>query len=122
MLRRQDVSCCCQHQGVHVRHQDACAPALQCLAAAAPCPADGMSAIAAGIEGYIRATKESSGEVVTVLKQGYLLKRSSGMRREWKRRFFVLDSLGCLYYYSNKVTGGGLLFPVWQRATSGTAG
>ena len=65
-----------------------------------------MSAIAASIEGYIRATKESSGEVVTVLKQGYLLKRSSGMRREWKRRFFVLDSLGCLYYYSNKVTAG----------------
>ena len=31
------------------------------------------------------------------------------MRREWKRRFFVLDSLGCLYYYSNKVTAGGPL-------------
>ena len=103
-------------------HQDACAPAFQCSAAAAPFPADGMSAIAASIEGYIRATKESSGEVVTVLKQGYLLKRSSGMRREWKRRFFVLDSLGCLYYYSNKVTGGGPLFPIWQRGTSGTAG
>eukprot|EP00891_Asterochloris_glomerata_P008374 jgi/Astpho2/8374/e_gw1.00122.15.1_t len=84
--------------------ENTCAPALSCLAAATLCSADGMSAIAASIEGYIRATKESSGDVVTVLKQGYLLKRSSGMRREWKRRFFVLDSLGCLYYYSNKVT------------------
>ena len=35
--------------------------------------------------------------------QGYLLKKSTGIRREWKRRFFVLDSSGMLYYYSNKV-------------------
>ena len=34
--------------------------------------------------------------------QGYLLKKSSGIRKEWKRRFFVLDSLGMLYYFSNK--------------------
>ncbi|KAK9807526.1 hypothetical protein WJX72_001570 [[Myrmecia] bisecta] len=62
----------------------------------------GMSVIAAEIEGYIKATQQSGGTHVTVLKQGYLLKRSSNMRREWKRRFFVLDSLGMLYYYSNK--------------------
>ncbi len=36
--------------------------------------------------------------------QGYLLKKSSGMRKEWKRRFFVLDSLGMLYYFSNKAS------------------
>ena len=40
---------------------------------------------------------------LAVLKQGWLLKRSSNMRREWKRRFFVLDSSGMLYYMSNKV-------------------
>ena len=40
---------------------------------------------------------------VTVLKQGYLLKKSSGLRKEWKNRFFVLDSSGMLYYYSAKV-------------------
>ncbi|TYH90140.1 hypothetical protein ES332_A13G029200v1 [Gossypium tomentosum] len=40
------------------------------------------------------------GEVQTI-KQGYLLKRSSS-RGDWKRRFFVLDSRGSLYYYRNK--------------------
>ncbi|XP_020678905.1 ADP-ribosylation factor GTPase-activating protein AGD2 isoform X1 [Dendrobium catenatum] len=39
---------------------------------------------------------------VQTIKQGYLLKRSSGLRGEWKRRFFVLDSHGRLYYYRNK--------------------
>ena len=62
-----------------------------------------MSASIASIEGYIRESEESQGSIVTVLKQGYLLKRSSNIRKEWKRRFFVLDSLGMLYYYSNKV-------------------
>lgn len=62
-----------------------------------------MSASIASIEGYIRKSEESQGSIVVVLKQGYLLKRSSNMRKEWKRRFFVLDSLGMLYYYSNKV-------------------
>ena len=35
--------------------------------------------------------------------QGYLLKKTGGMYKEWKRRYFVLDSLGMLYYFSNKV-------------------
>ncbi|KAG2454953.1 hypothetical protein HYH02_000780 [Chlamydomonas schloesseri] len=50
---------------------------------------------------------------VTVIRQGYLLKRSGGagagggaggkvVAGEWKRRFFVLDSRGVLYYYSQK--------------------
>ncbi|KAK7264157.1 hypothetical protein RJT34_31761 [Clitoria ternatea] len=43
----------------------------------------------------------TKGEVQTV-KQGYLLKRSSGLRGDWKRRFFVLDSQGNLYYYRMK--------------------
>lgn len=62
----------------------------------------GMSANIATFENFIKQSEESQGTVVTVLRQGYLHKRSSNMRREWKRRFFVLDSLGVLYYYSNK--------------------
>ena len=65
--------------------------------------AGGMSANIATFESYIKESEESQGSVVTILRQGWLLKRSSNMRREWKRRFFVLDSLGMLYYYSNKV-------------------
>ncbi|CAI8616788.1 unnamed protein product [Vicia faba] len=48
--------------------------------------------------GMQSATK---GEIQTV-KQGYLLKRSSRMRGDWKRRFFVLDNHGSLYYYRSK--------------------
>ncbi|KAG4985053.1 hypothetical protein JHK86_032744 [Glycine max] len=36
------------------------------------------------------------------IKQGYLLKRSSSSRGDWKRRFFVLDNQGNLYYYRVK--------------------
>ncbi|GMI75260.1 VAN3-like protein2, ARF-GAP domain 2 [Hibiscus trionum] len=51
----------------------------------------------------IEAIMQSSinGEVQTI-KQGYLLKRSSSLRADWKRRFFVLDSQGTLHYYRNK--------------------
>ncbi|KAK8615611.1 hypothetical protein V6N13_017196 [Hibiscus sabdariffa] len=51
----------------------------------------------------IEAIMQSSinGEVQTI-KQGYLLKRSSNLRADWKRRFFVLDSQGTLHYYRNK--------------------
>ncbi|CAI9096938.1 OLC1v1033202C1 [Oldenlandia corymbosa var. corymbosa] len=48
----------------------------------------------------LTATK---GEVQTI-KQGYLLKRSSSLRADWKRRFFVLDNIGNLYYYKDKGT------------------
>ncbi|KAG8645507.1 hypothetical protein MANES_10G069200v8 [Manihot esculenta] len=41
---------------------------------------------------------------ISPIKQGYLLKRSSSSRGDWKRRFFVLDSQGSLYYYRNKGT------------------
>ncbi|XP_076890544.1 ADP-ribosylation factor GTPase-activating protein AGD4-like isoform X2 [Bidens hawaiensis] len=36
---------------------------------------------------------------VQTIKQGYLLKRSSSLRADWKRWFFVLDSRGNLYYH-----------------------
>lgn len=39
---------------------------------------------------------------VQTVKQGYLLKRSSSSRGDWKRRFFVLDNQGNLYYYRVK--------------------
>ncbi|XP_073002196.1 ADP-ribosylation factor GTPase-activating protein AGD4-like isoform X3 [Typha latifolia] len=53
------------------------------------------------IEALMNST--ANGEV-QVIKQGYLLKRSSGLRGDWKRRFFVLDSHGTLYYYRNKLS------------------
>ncbi|XP_059643691.1 ADP-ribosylation factor GTPase-activating protein AGD3-like [Cornus florida] len=48
------------------------------------------------IEAVMQSTAE--GKVQTI-KQGYLAKRSSNLRGDWKRRFFVLDSRGMLYYY-----------------------
>ncbi|KDD71342.1 hypothetical protein H632_c5256p0 [Helicosporidium sp. ATCC 50920] len=60
----------------------------------------------AELETYIRATRESQGAEITILKQGYLLKQSSYFRREWRRRFFVLDSQGMFYYYSEKEKSG----------------
>lgn len=51
------------------------------------------------IEAVMRSS--ATGEVQTI-KQGYLLKRSSNLRGDWKRRFFVLNSQGTLYYYRNK--------------------
>ncbi|KAL6634790.1 hypothetical protein ACP70R_027461 [Stipagrostis hirtigluma subsp. patula] len=64
---------------------------------------DGIHVV--GLQPYkkIEALMQSSanGEV-QVLKQGYLFKRPQNSRGEWKRRFFVLDSNGTLYYYRNK--------------------
>lgn len=62
----------------------------------------GTSQLANEMDSYIRQTQESKGQQITVLKQGYLLKQTSDFRKAWKRRFFVLDSQGMLYYYSNK--------------------
>ncbi|XP_057456605.1 ADP-ribosylation factor GTPase-activating protein AGD4-like isoform X2 [Lotus japonicus] len=58
----------------------------------------GMSSYKSFEAGVQPTTK---GEVQTV-KQGYLLKRSSSTRGDWKRRFFVLDNQGSLYYYRVK--------------------
>jgi PH domain len=61
--------------------------------------AGAAAGVKAEVEVHIRATAASKGAQVTVLRQGYLLKKNSGgLRREWKRRFFVLDSSGMLYY------------------------
>ncbi|KAI8476669.1 MAG: hypothetical protein J3K34DRAFT_455561 [Monoraphidium minutum] len=78
------------------------------------------SELTADIERLIRATRCSAGQqaraagggaearaparcVVTIIRQGYLCKRSQGKgRSDWKRRFFVLDSTGMMYYYSHK--------------------
>ncbi|KAK2979935.1 hypothetical protein RJ640_007078 [Escallonia rubra] len=48
---------------------------------------------------YIESVMQSTakGKAQTI-KQGYLLKRSSSLRADWKRLFFVLDSHGDLYY------------------------
>ncbi|KAJ8752613.1 hypothetical protein K2173_005502 [Erythroxylum novogranatense] len=51
----------------------------------------------------------ASGKVQTI-REGYLSKRSSNLRGDWKRRFFVLDSRGMLYYYRKPfswTTAGG---------------
>ncbi|KAG0615040.1 hypothetical protein M758_5G009800 [Ceratodon purpureus] len=56
------------------------------------------------IEAVMQSTPK--GQVQT-LKQGYLLKRSTNLRGDWKRRFFVLDSRGMLYYYRKQ----------WGKAT-----
>ncbi len=40
---------------------------------------------------------------MTIIRRGHLHKRSQGKKGDWKRRFFVLDSQGMLYYYSHKV-------------------
>ncbi|KAJ9159661.1 hypothetical protein P3X46_025148 [Hevea brasiliensis] len=65
--------------------------------------ADGIRVVGMSSNKNIEAIMQSTsnGEVLTI-KQGYLLKRSSSLRGDWKRRFFILDSRGSLYYYRNK--------------------
>ncbi|GAX79042.1 hypothetical protein CEUSTIGMA_g6482.t1 [Chlamydomonas eustigma] len=52
------------------------------------------------IESQIRSTQNTAGSQVSILKQGFLYKRTTAAG--WKRRFFVLDSHGLFYYYSQK--------------------
>ncbi|KAG1671342.1 hypothetical protein FOA52_002952 [Chlamydomonas sp. UWO 241] len=57
------------------------------------------------IESRIMDTQASEGARVSILKQGTLYKRTTavgGKLVDWKRRYFVLDSAGLLYYYSSK--------------------
>ncbi|XP_039048981.1 ADP-ribosylation factor GTPase-activating protein AGD1-like isoform X2 [Hibiscus syriacus] len=65
-----------------------------------PTVADGMQPITRGSQKAIEVVMQSiaKGKVQTI-RQGYLSKRSSNLRGDWKRRFFVLDSRGMLYYY-----------------------
>ncbi|GAB2275213.1 ADP-ribosylation factor GTPase-activating protein agd4 [Dionaea muscipula] len=67
------------------------------------------------IESIMRST--ANGEVHTI-KQGYLLKRSSSLRAGWKRRFFVLDSHGTLYYYKMKGSKAAGSQPQLSTSTS----
>lgn len=72
---------------------------------------DGIQAIGRSSHKMIEAVMQSAarGKVQTI-RQGYLSKRSSNLRGDWKRRFFVLDSRGMLYYYrkqTSKPSGSG---------------
>jgi len=49
--------------------------------------------------------------LMQVTKQGYLLKRSASLRADWKRRFFVLDNHGSLYYYRNTGNKSAVCLP-----------
>ncbi|KAF9604557.1 hypothetical protein IFM89_007678 [Coptis chinensis] len=75
---------------------------------------DGIQSIGRSSHKVIEAVMQSAakGKVQTI-RQGYLSKRSSNLRGDWKRRFFVLDSRGMLYYYrkqsSRPSVGGGQL-------------
>ncbi|CAM6116727.1 unnamed protein product [Calypogeia fissa] len=61
---------------------------------------DGIQAVGKSSHKVIEAVMQSTpGGRVQTIKQGYLLKRSTNLRGDWKRRFFVLDSFGKLYYY-----------------------
>ncbi|XP_047095100.1 ADP-ribosylation factor GTPase-activating protein AGD3-like isoform X2 [Lolium rigidum] len=66
---------------------------------------DGIQTIGRSSHKMIEAVMQSSskGKVQTI-RQGYLSKRSSNLRGDWKRRFFVLDSRGMLYYYRKQIT------------------
>ncbi|XP_057988605.1 ADP-ribosylation factor GTPase-activating protein AGD1 isoform X2 [Hevea brasiliensis] len=61
---------------------------------------EGLRLFARSSQKVIEAVMQSAakGKVQTI-RQGYLSKRSSNLRGDWKRRFFVLDSQGMLYYY-----------------------
>lgn len=56
-----------------------------------------------------------------MIKQGYLLKRSNNLRGDWKRRFFVLDSRGMLYYYRKEWGKATVSQLSWSREWRGGA-
>jgi len=57
-----------------------------------------------------------------VLKQGYLLKLSSSLVGDWKRRFFVLDSRGVLSYYADAESARSRLLRLAGTASAPAAG
>lgn len=70
------------------------------------------------IERLITATQQTGGTQVTVIKQGYLYKKNTTSRlAAEKRRFFVLDSQGMLYYYSHKESFLPALLGKYQKET-----
>lgn len=54
------------------------------------------------VESYVQVALSTKGQQRKTLKQGYLLKRSSNMLGDWKKRFFKLDSRGILLYQSKR--------------------
>ncbi|KAK4488931.1 hypothetical protein RD792_004721 [Penstemon davidsonii] len=72
----------------------------------------------------IEAVMHSAAEgKVQTIKQGYLSKRSSNLRGDWKRRFFVLDSRGMLCYYRKQwsrptLHGSSGLLPAHKTSSS----
>lgn len=59
----------------------------------------------AAVDGQIRKT--CRGGAVNIIRSGYLMKKGSGLRKEWARRYFELDSAGMLDYRSSKGYGDG---------------
>lgn len=57
---------------------------------------------------------------VQIIRQGYLSKRSSNLRGDWKRRYFVLDSRGMLYYYRKPWSGSHGSNQLSPKKNSGT--
>lgn len=55
---------------------------------------------------------------VQTIRQGYLSKRSSNLRGDWKRRFFVLDSRGMLYYYRKQSSSKPSVSAFWKKLGS----
>ncbi|XP_062025730.1 ADP-ribosylation factor GTPase-activating protein AGD3-like isoform X1 [Rosa rugosa] len=70
---------------------------------------DGMQTLARRSNKLIEEVMQSAakGKIQTI-RQGYLSKRSSNLRGDWKRRYFILDSRGMLYYYRKP----------WNRSSS----
>ncbi|KAI6677327.1 hypothetical protein NL676_038123 [Syzygium grande] len=82
---------------------------------------EGIPAIGRSSHKMIEAVMQSAakGKVQTI-RQGYLSKRSSNLRGDWKRRFFVLDSRGMLYYYRKQCSkpSGSVSHNAGQRNSS----
>ncbi|XP_010547791.1 PREDICTED: ADP-ribosylation factor GTPase-activating protein AGD1-like isoform X2 [Tarenaya hassleriana] len=83
---------------------------------------DGIRQLSRNSQKVIEAVMQSAakGKVQTI-RQGYLSKRSSNLRGDWKRRFFILDSRGMLYYYRkqwNWSSGNGNRSAVYRNMAS----
>ncbi|KAL5146072.1 ADP-ribosylation factor GTPase-activating protein AGD3 [Glycine soja] len=50
-------------------------------------------------------TESAENGKVQIIGQGFLSKRSTNLRGDWKRRYFVLDSRGMLYYFRKPWSG-----------------
>ncbi|RDX76801.1 ADP-ribosylation factor GTPase-activating protein AGD1, partial [Mucuna pruriens] len=67
-------------------------------------------------------TESAENGKVQILRQGYLSKRSSNLRGDWKRRYFVLDSRGMLYYFRKPLHVGNQSSLHRNCATDNSAG